>query len=1068
MDTLSNLTSQCEFGAPDGRPLHAYDCSPSSFSELEESLRSRVTAYHPDQRIAAGFVFWASEHIRANFDGGPLTWEFVFSAIGWPEDQAIGRDLTAQGLKWWRRSTRVSEAGIRMFLYSLMAEGGIPEALLGSQGLYRDVVLGLLREIEREGGMAAQSWSHDIAMRWVQRLPQTFSTPDVGRLLAELTLALVALRAELPVDLPEEASVRWLDQHIPGWLERIPLRMTPSIAESLIHPALRAERDSLDGSFGDLCKRELRLGEEGDWQGYLGLHDKGWLPSALFPDAEGLRLRLMPVGANPMSGVTYIGTPQEGGWQVRRFGSLGAMSFPFPPQEPFALTAFADGRTKGESVVDPGLPLPDESPTFWRASDPGEGSSASRLIPVAGVKRTRAACFWVWAPEGVDPEIEGDLVLEDLDKAPVGYLWRVSGRGTLRLGQKIFRVECAADGEGISVRLIAAGETLPGWRLAGKTPIFRGQVAFYGQRGASRFFQIPRRELHQVPSRRLFGEVTEWVHRDETLASYSLVRLPGAARLDLREIAPRSATLEVDGLGPVQRITFRAGGESVSGDLIGGSAQLKLEVKDSLPGVVEVRLSDPATGSELCLQTPWPARRGVILGPDDQQLDQHHSLSVESLYGWRAIVPPGRDGELQLRLQGHRDISLPVASESALVAHRPLIQAMLAQGGPDAQVNLSLVVGGEESQRLELRRYHKSAVAKDGELRAGLDWDQPVARKTSLESEIRKSQTLTVHAVNLSEPEQCKREETSGIVDLAQLLGKTGGPWLIQMRLEGQIQRPVVWGSSSSDTRKDRVEHYEAEWRRLLDDCQDNSWERLGALIAAVREGGDAGALDEVQALARVPAAALSLAMRSPRTSLWEIQDLEAAAPIFWPTVQVTEFEVAVRSDQTRLLAKLSSFCDAEEAMETADHALLRRIDQILILMPELASHFGGALAQAGIFNRALRFPGLFHLLQPVILPNPMERLLEVAQQAARRFDHLPAGVRGLDLEKRHPGLQFNRYAQAVIDAPLVAAEMAAQQRPEPNLEERLMLINLRAVDPIYFNEALPAALAILMAESHV
>ena len=81
-----------------------------------------------------------------------------------------------------------------MFLYSLMAEGGLPQALLvAQQGLYRRVVLGLLAEMEAEGGLEAAPFSERIAARWITMLPQTFQTTDFVRLLAEL--ALLALSA---------------------------------------------------------------------------------------------------------------------------------------------------------------------------------------------------------------------------------------------------------------------------------------------------------------------------------------------------------------------------------------------------------------------------------------------------------------------------------------------------------------------------------------------------------------------------------------------------------------------------------------------------------------------------------------------------------------------------------------------------------------------------------------------------------------------------------------------------------------------------------------------------------
>ena len=864
MEILSQLTTQCESREPDGRSLYSYSFTPQEFHTLEEFLKVRINSNPRQQHTAAAFVFWASEHIRARFEGGPLTWEFVFDGISLPEDQDLGRYLTAYGLRWWGRNTRVSEAGHRMYLYSLMAEGGIPASLLQNHGLYRDVVLGVLKEIEREGGSSAKDWAYDIAWRWVQRLPQTFKTSDVGRLLAELSLALVELRAELPIDLPESAAVPWLNQHSPDWFTRVPLRMTGDVAESLIHPVLKTERTLFSGSYENLCRRELTLGGSGEWQGYLVLHDEGWLPGALFPKAEGLRIRLLPTGEHQMHGVTYSGTPVEDGWQLRRFGSNGSARFPLPPQAPLALAAFADGRPLGEAVVDPGISGPDECPTFWRAVDPKDGASSSRLIPVVGKKKTRGPCLWIWTAEGSDPEIEGDVLLDDLAEAPNGHLWRLSGTGALYIGNRHFRVRTGSENEGTELRLFATGDTLRGWRLDGSTPVFRGGVTFYGKRGSSGISRIPREQLRSAPGRTLYGQVAEWVQREETLASCTLVRVPDSARLELSETAPGCLMLEADGFDSAKRITLGAGDQVERADLSRGSALLSLDVKGSPPGTVEAVLSDPRTGASVTLKTTWPALRGVILDPDDKRLEQNSPLAVESLYGWRAITPEDREGDLQLRLQGWRAIALPVVNECSLAAHRPLIQAMLAQGGPDAQVNLSLVVGGEQSKRLEIRRYHKKAAIEGEELHTGLDRNEPAAPRNSLGTQIKRNQTITFHAVNMSNPESCKSGETSAVVNLVDLLGETENPWLIQTRYEGKVQRPVVWSAAPPSTREGRIENYKTGLRQLLSDSENDDWGRLEQLITAARQGGDAGALDEVQALAGVPAAALSLASSCP------------------------------------------------------------------------------------------------------------------------------------------------------------------------------------------------------------
>ena len=227
---------------PDGRPLHSYPLSPEQMEALRGSVRARFLAGNHDL-AAAAFAFWAAEHFRARFpDGGYRRWDFVFAGLGVRGDDSVGRCLVETGLKWWKRPVQVSEAGRQMFVYSLMAEGGIPQSLLKQEGLYRRVVLGLLADLEAEGGMQAAPLAERIAARWIAALPQTFQTDDFARLLAELALALTRLRATLPEDLSGEAAELWLNRHRSGWTAELPLRMSPDIAEQLIRPALGRAR----------------------------------------------------------------------------------------------------------------------------------------------------------------------------------------------------------------------------------------------------------------------------------------------------------------------------------------------------------------------------------------------------------------------------------------------------------------------------------------------------------------------------------------------------------------------------------------------------------------------------------------------------------------------------------------------------------------------------------------------------------------------------------------------------------------------------------------------------------
>ena len=158
---------------------------------------------------------------------------------------------------------------------------------------------------------------------------------------------------------------------------------------------------------------------------------------------------------------------------------------------------------------------------------------------------------------------------------------------------------------------------------------------------------------------------------------------------------------------------------------------------------------------------------------------------------------------------------------------------------------------------------------------------------------------------------------------------------------------------------------------------------------------------------------------------------------------------------------------DARAAAEAALHALVGRLTRILAHRPEWCGHIGHALAGTGLIEGIVQDSSFVEVLGRVIIANPKEILLNQAQEAARRFERLPNGVGGVTPLNRPGELpRFHPYCQSVIDAPLVAAEMAVGVRPPPDVDERLKLINLRLVDPSYFDDALPAALHLYMEAS--
>jgi hypothetical protein len=360
-----------------------------------------------------------------------------------------------------------------------------------------------------------------------------------------------------------------------------------------------------------------------------------------------------------------------------------------------------------------------------------------------------------------------------------------------------------------------------------------------------------------------------------------------------------------------------------------------------------------------------------------------------------------------------------------------------------------------------VRRYADNAIIQNGVLRVGLRRDAPPPVETVFSDALGARRAVSLHAVDLRSGEG-KSIDTSCPCDLEATLG-AGGSWLIQPRLDGRPQRAVFFDprSIATTSRDERIESLASKWRALIDKPLSAEWSRAWRMIESLAEGGDAGVADEVQALMRVPAAAVILVLRAPRKSLVDALALDLAAPIFWPAMHVEAFIAAVGCEHMRRRSLYQEMHEAAEAEEKAGSALLSRIDDILALRPDLAAHFGRALIEVGLIGRVLAPEAPSALREKMIVAKPAEKLFDCAQAAARRFDRLPDGVRGLTPLRRPFHSSFDKDTQAVVDAPIVAAEIAAGRRAAASPADILSLIGLRLVDPAYFDEALPLALAL-------
>jgi hypothetical protein len=367
-------------------------------------------------------------------------------------------------------------------------------------------------------------------------------------------------------------------------------------------------------------------------------------------------------------------------------------------------------------------------------------------------------------------------------------------------------------------------------------------------------------------------------------------------------------------------------------------------------------------------------------------------------------------------------------------------------------------------------RLARTGAASETALR--LDPDQPLVLAAHADGRPVGADGLAwhLHAVPLNSPGAVRcAEGVEGSFDLAAWLGDRPALWLVQARAaSGGVARPAVWSVNPLpfSTRDARIAGYAEEWRRLLRTPANPEWDVRWQLIRAAHDGGDAGALDQVQALGEVPAAAVVLLFRVPQADLASALALEGEAPVWWPAVPVVAWTAAVAATQarTRELLRSAGF-DAKETVEMANATLAERAGAILALRPELRGHLGAAFASTDIMPVALSdyLPGG---ALPLAMPNAANCLWGLMQQAARRDTMPPEGTAGLPAARLSQAANLPAHLRALLDAPLVAAEIATGLIPHPEMTTLIRLIALRQADPIWFDAALPAAVQLYLEES--
>lgn len=466
---LQDLLLQAGVSGPDRRLLHAYGASDAHFAAMEAALLG-VTALQKRQGAVAGlYVLWAAERIRSHYDGSGLSWEFINAPLPGIFEGTTIAGFVRLGLDHWLRPLRRGLKGSQLYMYSLLAEGGIPLAVLESARQHTQVLRQMIDEIGSRGGVAVLGYAtaFDLARQKMRYLPRLLHHRDSIGPFVDLAQAIFDLREALPPGLPAERIEGWLDTERPGWQRDLPLRLTPQIIDNIIRPSLTAARVKERPNSAPV-QREIHLGEGGLAQPVAILAAQATLPLAALPGAETTVLRLVPRFATrrPLAyrAMKSVDSPNR---EIERLGGTGPEIVPLGLFAALEFDVMADSQSLGTWSALTAVSDPAEALSFWAGQETLGG--LQRLRPLSG-GRTRAEAIWAALPKGAEADFDGGLALGARLEIEGASLIELRGHGVLRLGDQALRIATGAEADSETAALFFFGKTLATWRLPGGEP----------------------------------------------------------------------------------------------------------------------------------------------------------------------------------------------------------------------------------------------------------------------------------------------------------------------------------------------------------------------------------------------------------------------------------------------------------------------------------------------------------------------------------------------------------------------------------------------------------------------
>lgn len=833
---------------PDGRLLFSYDLRQDEYEQLTSHLQGTIAEAGGIEAVAmaslgrrrlasppAAFVLYASEWWKREYAGGLWTWAPVLKKLG--VDPAhfspqVRSEFVARGLSFWQLSPL--DKG-KAFLGAIVLNGGIPMRLLAQgDGPVAQVMSQVLKLASR------YHWGTNQVLEAVTErlilLPNAYRQPQIAELLARFVEAALQLKEEYQLTGVSDPVAR-LDDALPAWRRRFPVSLDNEAALSLLTGLVREAAAQETGSAHGLFIAERRLVQETATDSYFlethlnypgrvpaqdlatlfGLHDLERVPRYFSIDFEAGARQALTEGRLVLGSADTVAALNVRKWVLRNQAARSETQLILRSQS---------GDLGERCTMDGGSALSEEDPWIFVENEAGH-----MVLVASGGARLPHGSAWVALAPGWSIEVASDA---DNEFESIGQL-NCPGMAA----RKVFCLHADArlifPGLAFWIRLgqITQPSQIYQWkgmRLAEARgrPVFRSAHP-------PRLFRTTDEGLKAIPLSdqewRLIGTTETLQPREvrgpvevrildegELVTRQRLFMLPPEARIEYSSgQAVGVAKVRFVNWGPVELATETPASVTASLSKAGaGNFLIDLSAQGAPPAEFRVNVRWPGRSAELVLMLPYPVSGGRFLRANGSVMQDQEKVTLRELIGMRLQIfdtnpdQPKRY-ELQLNLgSGKQQVSsrlllpmLPGAgrAELRLLDYQQQIESLLGLFDDlDANVKISLLVGGQGTCEIRVGRYTTALQSEGGNVRVPEEAlvriqveDLVGTRALACPLGLPGANPLELHPIN-SEGVHTGSWAVEGLaIEMA--------PWLVYPAPDSAVLfRPLVWGVASKHT----------------------------------------------------------------------------------------------------------------------------------------------------------------------------------------------------------------------------------------------------------------------------